>query len=333
MLLLTKQKSSMRNLRLRSLRSIKFRCLLLHAVLVLVAVTNTYSSEENVRKIDSILIAHRGVFNPFDPNDWDCPTLRLSSIPHPDIIENTVPAVKKAFEAHADIVEIDLKVTKDRQVVVFHDDEVSCKTDGEGRVSELTLAQMRQLDLGFDYSTDNGKTFPFRGKGKGLLVTLEEMLILFPDRIFFLNPKDHEPSAGKVLGETLSKFKGKRNLNQFLFWGNDAVYGALKKILPEYGLIFPTPFQRPTCYPQLEGWSWFGYMPEPCRNLTLNLGPEYWKQPFFFNLLKLAKIHNSKVVLWSVNTRRDYIGLNGLVPYIMTSAITEIGQKYTPLIN
>lgn len=282
---------------------------------------------------DSTLIAHRGVFNPFNGEDLNCPTLRLSSIPYPDLIENTIPTVRMAFEAHADLVEVDLKVTKDQQVVLFHDDDLSCKTDGIGKVSEITLAQMRKLDLGFNYSADNGKTFPFRGKGAGLLVTLEELLNTFPDKIFFLNPKDSSISAGKALASTLQKFRKKRDLSKFLYWGNFMVYTTMKSIITEYGDIIPTPFQRPACYAELENLSWFGYLPPPCQNFTLNLGPEYWKKPYFINLLKLAKNHNSKVVLWAVNTRRDYLGLNGLVPYIMTSSILDLGEKYTPLSN
>ena len=62
--------------------------------------------------------------------------------------ENTVRAVKKAIEIGADAVEVDVRLTKDGYPIIMHDDTVDRTTNGTGKVSELTLNEIRKLDAG-----------------------------------------------------------------------------------------------------------------------------------------------------------------------------------------
>ena len=62
--------------------------------------------------------------------------------------ENTLRAVRKAFECGVDAVEIDVRFSKDREIVVIHDDTLERTTNGIGKVGEKTLAQLRTLDAG-----------------------------------------------------------------------------------------------------------------------------------------------------------------------------------------
>lgn len=62
--------------------------------------------------------------------------------------ENTLLAIERAFDAGADRVETDLAITGDGHVVLMHDRTVDRTTDGSGRVSSLTLDELRQLDAG-----------------------------------------------------------------------------------------------------------------------------------------------------------------------------------------
>ena len=57
--------------------------------------------------------------------------------------ENTLTSFKKAQEIGVDAVELDVRKNKDNQLVVIHDADVKRTTDGEGLVSELTLAQVK----------------------------------------------------------------------------------------------------------------------------------------------------------------------------------------------
>ncbi len=62
--------------------------------------------------------------------------------------ENTLAAFGLAFEQGADGVELDVMLSSDQQLVVIHDDTVDRTTDGTGRVCDLTLAELKQLDAG-----------------------------------------------------------------------------------------------------------------------------------------------------------------------------------------
>jgi glycerophosphoryl diester phosphodiesterase len=62
--------------------------------------------------------------------------------------ENTLRAVKRAFECGAEAVEIDVRFSKDREIVLIHDDTLERTTNGFGKVSEKTLEQLRTLDAG-----------------------------------------------------------------------------------------------------------------------------------------------------------------------------------------
>lgn len=62
--------------------------------------------------------------------------------------ENTVPALREAVRRGAQMVEFDLALTKDGELVLMHDRTVDRTTNGKGKVSDLTLAELRQLDAG-----------------------------------------------------------------------------------------------------------------------------------------------------------------------------------------
>lgn len=62
--------------------------------------------------------------------------------------ENTMTAFEKAIEAGADMIETDVHLTKDFHLVLIHDDKVDRTTNGKGRVSEMTLSELKSLNAG-----------------------------------------------------------------------------------------------------------------------------------------------------------------------------------------
>lgn len=63
--------------------------------------------------------------------------------------ENTLASFASALEVGADIVELDVQLTKDGRVAVIHDPTVDRTTDGHGRVADLTLQELRALSAGY----------------------------------------------------------------------------------------------------------------------------------------------------------------------------------------
>ena len=112
---------------------------------------------------------------------------------------NTIEAFQKAVDIDpGTLLEMDVWPTKDGHVVVFHDDDLAISTNGEGPPPEYTLEEIRALDAGYRFTTDNGKTFPFRGKGYRI-ATLREVLDAFPDSLFSIDIKYNSISFASMV--------------------------------------------------------------------------------------------------------------------------------------
>ncbi|HBC89854.1 MAG TPA: glycerophosphodiester phosphodiesterase, partial [Lactococcus sp.] len=62
--------------------------------------------------------------------------------------ENTLAAFQEALHVNSDGIELDVHLSKDNHLVVIHDEKVNRTTSGRGRVCDMTLAQLKQLDAG-----------------------------------------------------------------------------------------------------------------------------------------------------------------------------------------
>lgn len=67
--------------------------------------------------------------------------------------ENSIASTKKAIILGVDIVEADVRTTKDGHLVLMHDSSIDRTTTGKGKVEDLTLAQIRKYRL----KTPNGR--------------------------------------------------------------------------------------------------------------------------------------------------------------------------------
>ncbi len=72
---------------------------------------------------------------------------------HHELPENSLPAIQEAIRLGVDIVEIDVKVSKDGIPFLMHDGKVDRTTTGKGDPEEMTFSQIRELRL-----VANGKT-------------------------------------------------------------------------------------------------------------------------------------------------------------------------------
>jgi hypothetical protein len=62
--------------------------------------------------------------------------------------ENTLRAFERAIEMGATMLELDVHLSRDGRVVVIHDPDLARTTDGEGHVTDLSLAEIRRFDAG-----------------------------------------------------------------------------------------------------------------------------------------------------------------------------------------
>lgn len=93
--------------------------------------------------------------------------------------ENTLTAFELALQQGADGVELDAKLSADGHVVVIHDATVDRTTGGRGRVRDLTLEELRELDAGSVFSESfRGQKIPtlaevFEALGSRALINVE----------------------------------------------------------------------------------------------------------------------------------------------------------------
>ena len=107
--------------------------------------------------------------------------------------ENTLGAFEYSAKMGVDVLELDIHGTADGTLVVHHDASIDRTTDGRGRINEMSLEAVKKFDAGYSFSTDGGKTFPFRGKGV-TVPTLEEIFTALPGMTFNIEPKQGTPS-------------------------------------------------------------------------------------------------------------------------------------------
>lgn len=82
---------------------------------------------------------------------------------------NTALAFRESAQLGADVLDTDVHMTKDGILVLNHDETVDRTTDGTGAIRDKTYDELKKLDAGYDFSTDEGKTFPYRGTGLTIL--------------------------------------------------------------------------------------------------------------------------------------------------------------------
>lgn len=148
------------NKRKKILKRIMITLLILGVFLFL----NNSSLLTKERNDKPLLLAHRGMAQTFHMEGITGETCTAERIYEPEhnFLENTIPSMEAAFEAGADIVELDIQLTKDGQFAVFHDWTLDCRTNAKGNTREYTMEELKKLDIGYGYTADHGKTHPFR---------------------------------------------------------------------------------------------------------------------------------------------------------------------------
>ncbi len=115
--------------------------------------------------------------------------------------ENTLLSIKKAIEIGVNAVEIDVHLSKDKEIVVIHDSTLDRTTNGTGPVSNYTLSELKKLNAGI------GETIP----------TLKEVMELTDKKVRLvveLKEKDTE----KIVVEQIKKNGFKDNVYVISFW-------------------------------------------------------------------------------------------------------------------
>lgn len=223
------------------------------------------------------LIAHRGYYHLYDKRaaaGRDTCTARFIYPPDHAIFENTHDSIQMAAGLGGDIVEVDVAPTKDGRMVLFHDWTVDCRTNGKGATRDLTLAELKALDIGYGYTADAGKTYPLRGKGIGQIPTVEEGLEALPSRPLLFNFKSRNAGEADQL-YAIIKASGRDSVKL-----GDAFYGAtapvrrMQKLMPR-NWSFSMKDDVMACTKDYALIGWTGIIPNSCHNSVLGIPINY----------------------------------------------------------
>lgn len=160
--------------------------------------------------------------------------------------ENTIPAFEHAIKAGADLLELDIQVTKDNVPVVVHDAVINatiCKgPNPPAPVRQLTLSEVRDYDCG----SQKNPEFPRQRAVPGTRIpTLDEVLALAPRGNFHFNieikmyPRrpEYSPSPEKFAGLVLDAIRRHKLEKRVVVQSFDfRPLHAMKKLAPEIPL-------------------------------------------------------------------------------------------------
>lgn len=118
---------------------------------------------------------------------------------------DTLFAFQNAADLGVDVLEMDVHITKDSVLVLMHDETVDRTTDGTGEIEAMTLEELQKLDAGYDWTPDDGLTFPFRGQGIRI-PTLEEVFTAFPEMRMTIEIKKTTASMAKPFCDMIREF-------------------------------------------------------------------------------------------------------------------------------
>ncbi|ASZ12285.1 glycerophosphodiester phosphodiesterase family protein [Chitinophaga pendula] len=123
--------------------------------------------------------------------------------------ENSLNAIARCIEMGIDIVEIDVRRTKDGQLILMHDETIDRTTTGKGKVADCTLDSIRKVQL----RQGNGVPVPER------VPTLEEVLLFIKGKPVLLNLD----KSWDWLEETYAVLRKTGTVGQGIFKGNQTL--------------------------------------------------------------------------------------------------------------
>jgi glycerophosphoryl diester phosphodiesterase len=287
------------------------------------------------------ILAHRGLHQTFDPVGVTNKTCTASRIHKPThaYIENTLESIQAAVKLGANVIEFDVHPTTDGEFMVFHDWTLECRTNGEGAVRDRTSVYLKQLDIGYGYTADGGRTFPFRGKHVGAMPTLNEVLTKFPKVKFLINIKSSSKEEARKLTNYLKK-TGTANRTRLSVLGSGEAVAEFSRLNGDIKILSKQ--QAKTCLKSYVLLGWSGYISQSCHNSFVPVPENYqwliWGWPNRFES-RLMKVGSRSVLMGphkkgKANSGIDNIQMIKNIPsdyggIVFTNRIDLIGKMHS----
>ena len=230
--------------------------------------------------------------------------------------ENTISAFLRAVEIGADALELDVHLSRDGKVVVFHDRKLDRMTNGKGWLRAHTLQELRSLSLNQDGGGDNAERIP----------TLEEVFqSLSPEFLVCVELK------ARIAGIRELPLRVAEVIERHRRWETTLVHSFNPVSLY---------YMRHCAKESTVGLIWKRKHPYPLRARWLSpLAKPHWSVPadHTFNHQVLVHFHNQgkPVLAWDIDAGTDLeeLGRIGLDAVVTNNPQRLVDQKHGRLPN
>lgn len=217
--------------------------------------------------------------------------------------ENTIAAFEEAIRLGAQMIEFDIRMTKDNKLIIIHDRSVDRTTNGTGLVEELTWNKIKKLDAG------QWKSEKFKGEKVPLF---KDALDVFPKNIWLNIHLKGDEELGMAVAQVLLD---KRRAHQGIIACNKVCAAGVKKVDPNLKI----------CNMERQG-DREAYISETIKGnyTTLQLLKKRDDGSLQNDILELKK-HQIRINYYFSNTAEEAIELFELgVDFILTDRLSEL---------
>ena len=243
---------------------------------------------------------------------------------------NTMMAFEGAVHLDVDVLEIDMKITKDDILVCHHDHTIDRMSEGEGELSDYTYEELLTFNFGDGFEDLDGN-YPYR-EAFIPICKLEDVFDSFPDMYYTVEIKDtgdRGRKAGKLLKALVEKYQLQDRMivasfddeTLTAFMGLDGISIPVSASQKEATRFVITAKSRTSILFSPEAVA----LQLPMEQSNLNLTTK--------RVIKSAHKHNMAVHYWTINDKEDMRmlienGADGLItdrPDIMLELLEEMG--------
>jgi glycerophosphoryl diester phosphodiesterase len=212
-----------------------------------------------------------------------------------------------------DLLETDLHSTADGALVLIHDPTVDRTTNGSGMVNQLSLNRLKDLDAGYRWSRDGGRSFPFRGQGI-TVPTLDEVFSACSQARFNIDIKQIRPSLARDFCLAIRDFAMEARVMVASF--NSTALGEFRQTCPHIATSASKAEVRLFCLITLL-WPWAAFTPAGCYALQVPL-TQSGLRVMTRRFLTAAHRRNLHVHAWTLNEAAEMeqlirLGVDGIM--------------------
>jgi glycerophosphoryl diester phosphodiesterase len=185
--------------------------------------------------------------------------------------ENSIRALKKCIEMGVDIMETDVRLTKDSVLVLMHDTSIDRTTTGKGKLSDYTYAELQKFYLTGGLNRKTYERIP----------TFEEFMLIAKGKILINVDK-----SWKYMDKVVEVLKKTGTLRQALIKGED----SYAEVYTKYGLLINDVFYIPIVREEQTSLNTFvdGYL-NKTHPIAFEVLYSFEKSPMFEQIKKMKQ--------------------------------------------